>query len=112
MNSKMETKDINAIAKKVSTILLKQNNRNEVIDVEGMSLSLSSNEKRTLAQALQNKKLYKDYKVNGTFKVEKTWTNKAGKTTTKEFNGVELEKEGVVKKPLFVREGNVLQVWE
>lgn len=95
------------IAKKV--VLLMKQDREKVADIENMTLSISSKEKNTLKEALKGK--YKGFKVNGTFKVSKTWTNKAGVETTKEFDGVELQKEDVIKKPLFVREGNVLSIW-
>lgn len=104
----MNQKEIQQVVK----LVLKQVETSKVQDVEGLSLNLTSTEKRTLNNALDNKKLYKGWKVNGSFKTSRTWTNKTtNKTQTKEFNGVELEKDGKVVKPLFVREGNLLKIW-
>lgn len=105
----MEKKEIKAVAKEVTKLLLKQVERDKVSDIQDISLNLSSKQKEVLSDALSSH--YKDYKVLRTFKTERTWTNKKGETKTKEFDGVELEKEGNVIKPLFVSENNLLRMW-
>lgn len=86
----------------------------EVVDTS----SLSTKEKALFYWTQTATKDKKGRKIGGWklvrdgIKVVKTWTPKeTGKEVSKEFEAVELEKDGKVIQPLFVRNGSMLQVW-
>jgi hypothetical protein len=96
----METKEKKAIAKEVVKLLLKQKDRNEVRNYDGFSLTAKQ-------KAFLDKGYWKGWKIVGTFKESKDY-----KGQTKEYEGLEMEKDGKVLKPLWVNAGSVLRVWD
>jgi len=116
----METKEKKAIAKEVVKMIMKQVKNNVDVDYKGINFTLS--QKKALHYWLQPEtKVRKGNRtktiggwnlVRNDIKVSKTWTNQeTGITTSKDFEGVELEKDGKVIQPLFVNNGSVLKVW-
>ena len=95
----MERKEIKAVAKEVTRLLLKQTDTKKVRNYEGYNLTLK--QKNFLDNGYWN-----NWNMGKTFKIEKEWNGK-----TKEFEGLEMEKDGKVLKPLWVNGGSVLRVW-
>jgi hypothetical protein len=97
----MKKQEMEAIAKKVA-LYMKQGNRDEVQSIDYNGITLTSKQK-----AFFDKGYWKGWKILGSFKTEKSWGDKS-----KEFEGLEMEKDGKVVKPLWVNGGSVLRVWD
>lgn len=83
-------------------LVLKQKDRDEVKTIDYNGITLTSKQK-----AFFDKGYWKGWKILGSFKTEKSWKDK-----TQEFEGLEMEKDGKVVKPLWVNGGSVLRVWD